>query len=205
MTDSLTWLASILLIPSIPVVVAAIFLAGYIFHNRNMWAVAATLTLCTLAINPILKNYFQLLRPMGHEGFAFPSGHFFGSLAFYGWIALMWPNKWARIAIAFILAGIGFGLVYLGYHYVRDLCGSLVAAIILIGITSQVLKIQQFKSKPYWLASIYTLSLGIPILLYDYLVAPVPKNSLSAIIMLAIFSIVWMITSVYLRVTGRRQ
>lgn len=188
-------LADILLVMSHPAVVASLFIIGYFYHDRTMWIVAATLALCSLVINPCLKEYFQMPRPLGQTGFGFPSGHFHGSFVFYGWLALHWNNKWIRLGILMILAGIGFGLVQKGYHFPRDLLGSAFFGSILILSTKFAMHFKLFKTYPNKITSLYTLVLGTPLLFAHLRINTAPEKALLGLILLITFSSVLSLTT----------
>lgn len=198
-------LADILLIMSHPVMVASIFVVGYFFHNRTMWIVAATLALCSLVINPCLKEYFQMPRPFGQTGFGFPSGHFHGSFVFYGWIALHWNHKWIRTGIAAILAGIGFGLVQKGYHFPRDLLGSAFFGSILIITTRFVMDFELFKTFPNKITSFYTLALGTPLLFIHLKLNAAPEKALLGLTLLVAFSSILSLTTGFMLLKNNKN
>jgi membrane-associated phospholipid phosphatase len=199
MDQLLTLLANICLFWAHPITVFGLFLIGFIFHNRTIWGIAIILSSFSLILNPALKEYFHLPRPEGGgDEFGFPSGHFFGSMAFYGWVALMWPNRLVRFAIAIILAGIGFGLVYKGYHYPRDIAGSFGFASLLILFAIVILKIPTFKNKPPLLGALLLIISSAP-LWYMYSVEEITKGQWHGVEALTLTSFVWLIAFPFIK------
>ncbi|NQY43292.1 MAG: phosphatase PAP2 family protein [Legionellales bacterium] len=81
-----------------------------------------------------LKCFFKIpLSPiLGIEGFAFPSGHMLTSTILYGYSAHQFKNKYYRIIVCILLAGIGISLVHAGYHNYYDILGGIFFAVSLM-------------------------------------------------------------------------
>jgi len=156
------------------------------------------LTGFSMILNPALKEYFQLARPLGAEGYGFPSGHFQSATVFYGWIALNWPNTKVRVAIALILAGIGYGLVYLGFHYIRDLAGALVVGSLVLLMSSLTLRLSYFNNKPPKYGFVL-LGISILPLLYMYQGEGIPKHSWEGLACLVLSTTFWLLAFPYLK------
>jgi membrane-associated phospholipid phosphatase len=191
MSDPLILLADAFLILSHPVTVAALFVAGFMYHDRTTWGIAIMLAGFSMMLNPALKEYFAMARPLGQEGYGFPSGHFQGSMCFYGWLFLMLPNKWIKLAIGFLLAGIGFGLVYKGYHYPRDIAGSFVTGSLIVLGTYALFKREPFASKPPLVGWVF-LGIGIFPLAYMHFMSGMQKHSLLGLAVIAGVMYIWM-------------
>jgi membrane-associated phospholipid phosphatase len=93
------------------------------------------LVLITLILTPLLKAIFaipyspELVAKLGKNGFAFPSGHMQTSCVFYGWFLFNFSNKYLRAALSALILGIGFGLIYEGYHNIFDVLGGMFFAL----------------------------------------------------------------------------
>lgn len=183
-------LAKLLLLTGEPVTVAILFLVGFWFHDRTTWGIAIMLAGFSMVLNPALKEYFALPRPEGAEGFGFPSGHFQGAMCFYGWLFIRLPQTWAKVLTALLLAGIAFGLVYLGYHYPRDIIGSFVVGCLVIGLASELLDRQPFVDKPYLMGCVL-LAIGIFPLAYMLFHSGIQKHSLVGYAAIVAVMLVW--------------
>lgn len=101
--------------------------------KRQLAVRLAVVVLSSLYVSFLLKEFFQIPRPMGEglrvlevpEDFSFPSGHAQSVTSFWFFLALS-----LRKSFLFILAGVlvflvSFSRLYLGVHYLGDvLCGA---------------------------------------------------------------------------------
>lgn len=76
----------------------------------------------TMIYNTILKDIFKLPLPetCPSKGFGFPSGHMNFNAVFYFWLIMINRNAIVRAGLLLMLAIIGWGMVYSGFHYARD-------------------------------------------------------------------------------------
>ena len=126
---------------SLIIVPAFIAIIAWLLWSRRFGA-ALFLTLASggaLILNGSMKLFFQ--RPRPHlpwanvlPDYSFPSGHTMNGVVFYIAIALIvWSIAGRRagliaMALAVTLAiGIGLSRIYLGYHYLTDVVGGLLA------------------------------------------------------------------------------
>jgi predicted PurR-regulated permease PerM len=84
------------------------------------------LSLISMLVSTALKVTFQIpLSPsLGKPGFAFPSGHMQLSVVLYGWLITNTRNIVHKILLIALLIGIGFSLIYFGYHSYFDIFGA---------------------------------------------------------------------------------
>ena len=107
-------------------------------------------------INETVKSIFVRSRPIGinlieETGFSFPSGHSMVSLSFYGFIAYLLyknaKNKYVKtiiiISLALLVLLIGFSRIYLGVHYLSDVIGGFLLALIYLTIYIRIIKIEK--------------------------------------------------------------
>lgn len=109
------------------VVIIPVIIIGFIWLSRNIFYHATCLVLLTMLLSFVLKILFE---KTSSYGFAFPSGHMQASTVLYGWLAYNFKNYLFRGVIALLLAGIGFSLVYSGYHDYYDVLGGVFFAVI---------------------------------------------------------------------------
>ena len=107
-------------------------------HRREALFLAASVA-GSVALNQSLKLIFQRPRPQlawaqVQPEYSFPSGHAMNSIVFYVALALILLVLWRRraglvsVGLAIVLALlIGTSRIYLGYHYLTDVVGGLLA------------------------------------------------------------------------------
>ena len=92
-------------------------------------------------LNPILKNLFQVIRPIGREGiesmrihtatgYAFPSGHTQGAASFWTGVMTTLRRRWAWILGSVMMLLVAFSRLYLGVHWPADVVGGLAVGIL---------------------------------------------------------------------------
>lgn len=103
---------------------------GFLWGWRKVMVQAAMLVLFATILNLWLKSIFQVPLPeaVGHEGWAFPSGHMTATAVFYGWLAYSIRRPWAWVAFTALLGAEGWAIVKLGYHYPSDIWASVVVS-----------------------------------------------------------------------------
>lgn len=129
----MTQVSTFLLLFTQEQVIVPIFLLGYFFYDRKVFFQALVLSLGSIALVAFLKHLFKVpLMPHLGEGWAFPSGHMFVACAFWGFLGFELRNKFIRMAIALLLIGIGFSLVYSNFHTPMDVIAAVLFAFIMI-------------------------------------------------------------------------
>ena len=110
-----------------------------------------------LLLNGAMKVFFQRPRPSLPwaavlPDYSFPSGHTMNAIAFYVALALiLWSIFGRRIgllamAVAAVLAlGVGISRIYLGYHYLTDVVGGILAGIAWLLVVGTALR-----ARPAW-------------------------------------------------------
>lgn len=117
-------------------------LIGMLVIDRRFFCDLSFLMAFSIILNVALKAVFQvpLSSTVGHPGFAFPSGHMQLSTVVY---ASLWRLPYLlraqfaylfKAIIVLLLIGIGFSLIYCGYHNLTDVLGAIVVALLLIAI-----------------------------------------------------------------------
>lgn len=108
------------------------FIARRQGNSRLVWAFTATIV--ASMINGFIKLFLNRTRPdtlyvtlMKFKSYSFPSGHAFGSIVLYGFLAyLAWRylpapfNYLLSLASVGLIALIGVSRVYLGAHFPTD-------------------------------------------------------------------------------------
>lgn len=107
-------------------------------------------------INEIAKAIFERSRPIGinlvdETGLSFPSGHSMVGLSFYGFIVYLLcknqKNKTIKniliLSLILFTLLIGFSRIYLGVHYLSDVIGGFLLAIIYLTIYIKCIKLEK--------------------------------------------------------------
>lgn len=150
----LTDLGSIMVVPVVFVLVEA-----WLLWRRRLRAGLFLLVaiIGSLVLQGTMKLFFARPRPQlpyAHvlPDFSFPSGHTMNAVVFYGGVALLLWSIYGRraglvaIALATIIAiGVGISRIYLGYHYLTDVVGGVLAGLawlVVVGVA--------FRARPTW-------------------------------------------------------
>ena len=157
-------------------VIIPIIVLGYIWADRKLFYHATCILLFNMLANVALKQTFQipLASGVGHD-YAFPSGHMQSAMTFYGWLAYKIHNTAFRIAALAVVLGIGFGLIYFGYHNIVDVVGAVVIAIGLIVLYSRLITLSP--------KTVMSVMIGTATILFVYIAfraTHMPKASLLA-------------------------
>jgi membrane-associated phospholipid phosphatase len=138
--------------------VFAVAMAGLVWRHR--YGAASFLTISiggSLFISGAMKLLFERPRPQLSYAqvlpdYSFPSGHTMNAVIFYLALALIaWSVYGRRIGIvtltiaAVLAVGVGVSRIYLGYHYLTDVVGGLLA-----GVTWLLVVGAAFRSRPSW-------------------------------------------------------
>ena len=145
--------SSLVLAPLYAVAVAALL-------SKRRFGAAVFLTVAiggSLLLQGAMKLWFERPRPqLAYAAvlpdYSFPSGHTMNAVIFYVALALIiWsifgrPIGLIAVAIAAILAfGVGVSRIYLGYHYLTDVVGGLLA-----GVSWLLVVGAAFRARPKW-------------------------------------------------------
>jgi membrane-associated phospholipid phosphatase len=151
MTTLTTLGSSIVLVPVFAIVTAALLVSRH-YGAALFFAIAAS---GGLVLDATMKVIFQRPRPKLDYAavlpdYSFPSGHSMNGIVFYVGLALIaWSIFGRRVGLvatsaAVILAlGIGTSRIYLGYHYLTDVVGGLLA-----GTAWLIVVIAAFRATP---------------------------------------------------------
>jgi undecaprenyl-diphosphatase len=152
--NRLTDLGSTLVIIPVFVLVAARLL-----WRRRFGAVLFLAVVClgALVLNATMKLFFQRPRPAAPwasvlPDYSFPSGHTMNGLVFWVALALIAWSIWGRrvglvaLVVALVIAvGVGTSRIYLGYHYLTDVVGGILAGIAWLLVVGAALR-----ARPAW-------------------------------------------------------
>ncbi len=116
----------------IPVLVIWLLL---FFKGGKKGRIAAFLILPMFLLTDVVtaqfwKPLFARPRPLGHEGFSFPSNHATNSMAIATMICLAGPKIWYSIAAVIAALAVAFSRVYLGVHYPTDVIAGAILGIL---------------------------------------------------------------------------
>jgi undecaprenyl-diphosphatase len=129
--------------------------------RKHRYGAALFLTVASggsLVLEGTLKLFFERPRPQldwveqALSDYSFPSGHTMNAVVFYVALALvLWAVFGRRIgsaamAIAVVITfGVGVSRIYLGYHYLTDVVGGLLAGIVWLLVVGAA-----FRARPTW-------------------------------------------------------
>jgi len=140
----------------IPVFIVA---AALLLWRRRNGAVLflAVVSVGALVLNGTMKTLIQRPRPSLPwanvlPDYSFPSGHTMNAVVFYVALALIvWSIGGRRIGLfamavaAVIVFGVGTSRIYLGYHYLTDVIGGILAGLALLLVVGTALR-----ARPTW-------------------------------------------------------
>jgi membrane-associated phospholipid phosphatase len=152
--NGLTDIGSIYVVP----ILFAVVVGGLVWRRRYRAAgFIAVASLGSLVLQGSMKLFFARPRPQLPwaqvlPDYSFPSGHTMNTVIFYGAVALVtWSILGRRagllaVGLAAILAfGVGVSRIYLGYHYLTDVVGGILAGIAWLLIVGAA-----FRARPTW-------------------------------------------------------
>jgi len=137
--NAATFMGSNFAIP--PLFALAVILLAWLHRLREALFLAIA-SAGSLVLNEVMKLIFQRPRPQLDwaqvlPDYSFPSGHAMNSVAFYVALAVvLWRVRGRRIGLASLAIGIvlsvfiGVSRIYLGYHYLTDVVGGVLAGTI---------------------------------------------------------------------------
>lgn len=145
----------------------------YFVAKRNVWAGLHWFALSILSYGGghLIKNWVQSPRPGSvflslYYGWSFPSGHTLSILTVFGFLAVLTTQRcslsakrWCYAAVAFLVTAVGISRIYLGFHWLSDVIGSIVLGLcIIIGITFSYRsrESEQIDAKSLWFVVIFT-------------------------------------------------
>ena len=143
------------------VIVPILFVVGAWLLRRQRYGAALFLGVASvgsLVLQGTMKVFFA--RPRPHldwvqqvlSDYSFPSGHTMSAVIFYVALALiLWSVFGRRIGVialaiaATVTFGVGVSRIYLGYHYLTDVVGGLLAGIAWLLVVGAA-----FRARPTW-------------------------------------------------------
>ena len=152
--NGLTWMGSSTAIVPAFAVVAALLLW---YHRRGAALFLTVACAGALLLNGTMKVFFQRPRPALPwaavlPDYSFPSGHTMNAVVFYVAVALiLWSILGRRVGLlamiiaAAIAIGVGISRIYLGYHYLTDVVGGLLAGMAWLLVVGTALR-----ARPAW-------------------------------------------------------
>ena len=118
-------------------------------RHRPWWLLALLLSVPGgMLLNVAVKNLVQRARPHFDDPvftlatYSFPSGHTAGAALFYGFLTVLvfahpgarhWRGPMAVLAVVMVLL-VGLSRIYLGLHYLSDVIGAIVEAVLWLGL-----------------------------------------------------------------------
>ncbi|MFN4259099.1 MAG: phosphatase PAP2 family protein [Gemmataceae bacterium] len=134
----LTTLGNLQVLAGVTLLVALVLLVARKRLLAVVWLVAQV---AGGLLNAELKSLYERPRPafvdsfVQESSYAFPSGHSMGAMLVYGFLAYLLyrvlPRPWQRwlivMAFGLLVLAIGFSRMYLGAHWLSDVCAGFLA------------------------------------------------------------------------------
>jgi hypothetical protein len=173
-------------------VLVPLIIFGFLALDRKIFGHATILLMFIMILNSFLKSIFQvpLSEHLNISGYAFPSGHMSSAFTFYGWLFFSTKNNFIRFLLAAVIAGVGFSLVYKGFHNIYDIAGSVFFCTMLLALYAWLSKTKQASDKPFLLGYLMAaFSTGIMWYFNSY--ATIPNHVWMAAMVLGGFTLSW--------------
>jgi|GEM_PF-1140393 len=139
--------------------IAVIFIIGYVFIDRAVFALSVLLYCFSIILNTYLKDLFQIpLNPdvFTTPGWAFPSGHTQALANVLIYICWHYRNVWLWLASLICFTVSTCSIVHFGYHNWIDILGGLAVAAFVV--SSFILVRRSFPLPPYIWGGILTVA-----------------------------------------------
>lgn len=127
-----------------------------IIKNKKIPLYISLNLICSFISSQIAKLIFTRDRPLGinlieASGFSYPSGHSMVSMAYFGFIAyLIYKNNKSKLIKSILITTliitillIGFSRIYLGVHYLSDVVGGFLLAIVYLTTFISIIKLEK--------------------------------------------------------------
>jgi undecaprenyl-diphosphatase len=137
-------------------------IAGALLVVRRRFRLAGYLIVTgvgALVLDPALKQAVGRLRPVVEHpvatggGNSFPSGHALASIIVYGALLLVFAPAMSRrgrrimtIAVAVLVAAVGFTRLALGVHFLSDVIGAWCLGVMWLGITAYAFELHRLRA-----------------------------------------------------------
>ena len=109
----LNMVTKILLMSCNEVVLVPVIIGGFLAIDRKIFGHAIILLMFVMILHAFLKSIFQVpIAAQNIECYALPGRHMSSAITFYGWLILNTKNNFIRCALAVLIAGVGFSLIY---------------------------------------------------------------------------------------------
>jgi undecaprenyl-diphosphatase len=126
--------------------IIALLCIAFFGYDKNKISRTLLILFFSMIVNAFLKSIWQIPSYTG-KSYAFPSGHMQSSAVLWGWLSLEINKKPFFVFSAFLLCGIAFGLIHMGYHSIIDILGALFFTLILLMIYPIFLKLPLIKKQ----------------------------------------------------------
>lgn len=139
--------------------IVLISIIGFIFVDRKVFGYCIYLMMLTMVYNTVLKNIFQIPLPSTCPvpGFGFPSGHMHFASVFYLWLFLHYKHLAVRVFCVSMLVCYAYTIVYLGFHYVYEVCAGCAFALVSVLLYKHLIK----STQGFHRISLFTITLAV--------------------------------------------
>jgi membrane-associated phospholipid phosphatase len=126
----------------------------------------------------ILDPTFQPSQLMldSATGYSFPSGHTQSSTALFGSLAFASKKAWQRILFVFLIVGVGFSRMFLGYHTPKDVLTSMIISFLIVLFLNKKVDVSSYVPKT---VAITLAIFSVIILLYSLVLKNLPNADLT--------------------------
>ncbi|WP_099466897.1 phosphatase PAP2 family protein [Konateibacter massiliensis] len=109
-------------------------------------------------------------------GYSFPSGHTQSSSALFGSCALLSKKIWLRIIPLFLMTGVAFSRMYLGYHTPKDVLTAMFLSLFIVLLVNKVIDVTVCDYKK---VAVFLAVFSFAVLVYSLILKNLPNADIT--------------------------